>query len=148
MAVLARLIGIPSRIAYGFTSGSSLGDNEWQVTTHDAHAWPELYFSGSGWLRFEPTPSGPTGQGTAYQPTYTDLASGTSAGTPAQSAPTTAAELVGRQQGEPDGARATSASSWATWPTPASPRAGARRPPRTAAERTHGRCSAWWWPGC
>ena len=90
MAVLARLLGIPSRVAYGFTSGSSLGDDEWQVTTHDAHAWPELYFSGSGWLRFEPTPSGATGQGTAYQPTYTDLASGTSPGTPAQSAPTTA----------------------------------------------------------
>ena len=88
MAVLARLLGIPSRVAYGFTSGSSLGDNEWQVTTHDAHAWPELYFSGSGWLRFEPTPSGATGQGTAYQPTYTDLVNGTSSGTPAQSAPT------------------------------------------------------------
>ena len=90
MAVLARLLGIPSRVAYGFTSGSSLGDDEWQVTTHDAHAWPELYFSGSGWLRFEPTPSGPTGQGTAYQPTYTDLANGTPSGTPAQSAPTAA----------------------------------------------------------
>jgi transglutaminase-like putative cysteine protease len=90
MAVLARLLGIPSRIAYGFTSGASLGDDEWQVTTHDAHAWPELYFSGSGWLRFEPTPSGATGQGTAYQPTYTDLSSGTSSGTPTQSGPTSA----------------------------------------------------------
>jgi transglutaminase-like putative cysteine protease len=95
MAVLARLLGIPSRVAYGFTSGSSLGDDEWQVTTHDAHAWPELYFSGSGWLRFEPTPSGATGQGTAYQPTYTDLANGTSSGTPTQSAPTTAPSTQG-----------------------------------------------------
>jgi len=90
MAVLARLLGIPSRVAYGFTSGSSLGDDEWQVTTHDAHAWPELYFSGSGWLRFEPTPSGATGQGTAYQPTYTDLTNSTSSGTPGQSAPAAA----------------------------------------------------------
>ena len=71
MAVLARLLDIPSRVAYGFTSGSPVGDDEWQVTTHDAHAWPELYFSGYGWLRFEPTPSGSAGQGTAYAPTYT-----------------------------------------------------------------------------
>jgi transglutaminase-like putative cysteine protease len=72
MAVLSRLLGIPSRVAYGFTSGSNLGENEWVVSTHDAHAWPELYFQGSGWLRFEPTPSGPSGQGTAYAPSYTD----------------------------------------------------------------------------
>ena len=90
MAVLARLVGIPSRVAYGFTSGSPVGDNEWQVTTHDAHAWPELYFSGFGWLRFEPTPSGPTGQGTAYAPSYATLSGATSAGTPGQSAPTAA----------------------------------------------------------
>ncbi|HEX4094042.1 MAG TPA: DUF3488 and transglutaminase-like domain-containing protein [Trebonia sp.] len=73
MGVLARLVGIPSRVAYGFTSGSTVGDDEWVVTTHDAHAWPELYFSGFGWLRFEPTPSGPTGQGTAYAPAYTTV---------------------------------------------------------------------------
>jgi transglutaminase-like putative cysteine protease len=90
MAVLSRLIGIPSRVAYGFTSGSPVGDDEWQVTTHDAHAWPELYFAGYGWLRFEPTPSGAAGQGTAYAPTYTDLSGGGGSGAPAQSAPTTA----------------------------------------------------------
>jgi hypothetical protein len=27
------------------------------VRAADAHAWPELYFDGIGWLRFEPTPS-------------------------------------------------------------------------------------------
>ena len=70
MAVLARLLGIPSRVAYGFTSGTAIATNTWQVTTHDAHAWPELYFQGYGWLRFEPTPSGATGQGTARTPSY------------------------------------------------------------------------------
>jgi transglutaminase-like putative cysteine protease len=70
MAVLARLLGIPSRVAYGFTSGTPISRNSWLVTTHDAHAWPELYFQGYGWLRFEPTPSGVTGQGTAYSPSY------------------------------------------------------------------------------
>jgi transglutaminase-like putative cysteine protease len=70
MAVLARLLGIPSRVAFGFTAGAANGSGSWTVTTHDAHAWPELYFQGYGWLRFEPTPSGATGQGTAYAPPY------------------------------------------------------------------------------
>ena len=70
MAVLARLLGIPSRVAVGFTSGTSTGLGTWAVRTSDAHAWPELYFQGSGWLRFEPTPAGSGGQGTAIPPTY------------------------------------------------------------------------------
>jgi transglutaminase-like putative cysteine protease len=70
MAVLARLLGIPSRIANGFTSGTALAGNSYLVTTHDAHLWPELYFQGYGWLRFEPTPTGSNGQGTATVPAY------------------------------------------------------------------------------
>jgi TgpA N-terminal domain/Transglutaminase-like superfamily len=72
-AVLARLIGIPSRIAIGYTGGAPVhkpGSTTWQVTTADAHAWPELYFTGEGWLRFEPTPSGSKGQPTAEVPAY------------------------------------------------------------------------------
>jgi len=87
MAVLSRLLGIPSRVAYGFTSGTSIGDNEWLVTTHDAHAWPELYFQGAGWLRFEPTPSGGNGQGTATAPSYTLAPGNASVGAPGQSTP-------------------------------------------------------------
>jgi transglutaminase-like putative cysteine protease len=70
MAVLARLLGIPSRIAVGFTAGTSMGNDTWVVKSSDAHAWPELYFQGAGWLRFEPTPSGAAGQGTASPPIY------------------------------------------------------------------------------
>jgi hypothetical protein len=52
--------------------------NQWVVTSHDAHAWPELYFQGFGWLRFEPTPAGGApGQGTATTPVYTLSTSGT-----------------------------------------------------------------------
>src|SRR5260370_12963051 len=69
MAALARLAGIPSRIAVGYTAGSE-AHGTWKVTTADAHAWPELYIRGAGWLRFEPTPGGTTGQGTAIQPDY------------------------------------------------------------------------------
>jgi len=74
MAVLARLIGIPSRIAVGYTAGSAQ-HGTWSVTTADAHAWPELYFDGIGWLRFEPTPGGALGQATAVQPAYVTHAS-------------------------------------------------------------------------
>ena len=70
MAGLARLVGIPSRIAVGYTAGKKEGKGTWKVTTADAHAWPELYFNGMGWLRFEPTPGGATGQGTATVPQY------------------------------------------------------------------------------
>jgi transglutaminase-like putative cysteine protease len=78
MAALARLLGIPARVAIGFTAGTAVAGNQWVVTSHDAHAWPELYFQGYGWLRFEPTPAGSgPGQGTATTPVYTLSTSGT-----------------------------------------------------------------------
>ncbi|MFC4059876.1 DUF3488 and DUF4129 domain-containing transglutaminase family protein [Planomonospora corallina] len=70
MAVLARTLGIPARVAIGYTGGIS-ASGRWEVRTRDSHAWPELYFEGVGWLRFEPTPSGPTGQASASRPVYT-----------------------------------------------------------------------------
>ena len=70
MAVLSRLLGIPSRVAVGYTAGTRAGHGVWKVTTADAHAWPELYFPTVGWTRFEPTPGGPTAQGTATRPNY------------------------------------------------------------------------------
>jgi len=78
MAVLARDLGIPARVAVGFTAGTKVAGktNEWQVRAGDAHAWPELYFEGAGWVRFEPTPAaaGGLGQGTATVPAYAGLA--------------------------------------------------------------------------
>ncbi|OYO14708.1 hypothetical protein CGZ94_09090 [Enemella evansiae] len=56
MGLMARVVGIPSRIGVGFLPGERQGD-EWQVSIRDAHAWPELWFEGYGWVRFEPTPS-------------------------------------------------------------------------------------------
>jgi transglutaminase-like putative cysteine protease len=73
MAVLARLEGIPARVVVGYTQGSFIGNSTWQVKTSDAHAWPELFFPGAGWLRFEPTPPntvGLPGQATASAPPY------------------------------------------------------------------------------
>lgn len=58
MAVMARTLGIPARVAVGFLEPTQIGDGRWEYSSHDLHAWPELYFSGTGWVRFEPTPSG------------------------------------------------------------------------------------------
>jgi transglutaminase-like putative cysteine protease len=56
-AVMARSLGIPARVAVGFTPGSQASDGTYHVTTHDAHAWPEIYLNGLGWTHlFEPTP--------------------------------------------------------------------------------------------
>ncbi len=55
MAVMLRLLGIPSRVAVGFTSGK-LVDGTWRVTDHNAHAWVEVWFPGHGWVAFDPTP--------------------------------------------------------------------------------------------
>jgi transglutaminase-like putative cysteine protease/uncharacterized membrane protein YhaH (DUF805 family) len=59
MAVMARTLGIPARVAVGFATGDQDADGDYIVGLHDAHAWPELYFQGVGWVAFEPTPGGP-----------------------------------------------------------------------------------------
>ncbi|MGW8490463.1 transglutaminase TgpA family protein [Streptomyces sp. NPDC055886] len=57
MAAMARTLGIPARVAVGFTPGTMKSNGAMSVGLRDAHAWPELYFQGVGWTRFEPTPS-------------------------------------------------------------------------------------------
>ncbi len=57
MAVLARVVGIPSRVVVGFLPGKRVGE-QWQVTARNMHAWTELYFEGVGWVPVDATPSG------------------------------------------------------------------------------------------
>lgn len=57
MALMAKAVGIPARVAVGFTAGTQQADGSWLVTSHNMHAWPELYFAGLGWVGFEPTVS-------------------------------------------------------------------------------------------
>lgn len=66
MAIMARVLGIPSRIAVGYLPGTPAGTGasaglppstspSYAVTANELHAWPQLYFVGQGWLNFEPT---------------------------------------------------------------------------------------------
>jgi protein-glutamine gamma-glutamyltransferase len=55
MAVMLRLLGVPARVAVGFTSGTQVG-GVWRVTDHNAHAWVEVWFPRHGWVAFDPTP--------------------------------------------------------------------------------------------
>ncbi|MBR7839187.1 hypothetical protein KDL01_38350 [Actinospica durhamensis] len=85
MAAMARALGIPAVVAEGFTPGDAQTDGSYEVTTHDAHAWPLLYFDGFGWVRFEPTPT-VVADGRAATPPWTvapakGLGTGTAAGT-------------------------------------------------------------------
>lgn len=70
MALMARAVGIPSRVVVGFTGGRQEG-GERVVYARNAHAWPELWFEGVGWVWFEPTPRSDAGGGVA-QPDYTE----------------------------------------------------------------------------
>jgi transglutaminase-like putative cysteine protease len=56
-ALTARLLGIPARVAVGFSPGQAAGDDV-TVTDADAYAWPQLEFYGAGWVNFDPTPQG------------------------------------------------------------------------------------------
>ncbi|RBY88926.1 transglutaminase domain-containing protein [Blastococcus sp. TBT05-19] len=56
MAVLVRQAGLPARVALGYTPGEVQPDGTRLITSDDAHAWVEVFFQGSGWVPFDPTP--------------------------------------------------------------------------------------------
>ena len=57
--ILLRSVGIPARMVVGFAQGNYEPPNKYTVLEKDAHAWPEVYFPGIGWVEFEPTSSQP-----------------------------------------------------------------------------------------
>jgi transglutaminase-like putative cysteine protease len=58
LAVMARSLGIPARVATGYVPGEyNPFTGLYEVRASDAHAWVEVYFPGYGWSTFDPTPS-------------------------------------------------------------------------------------------
>ncbi len=70
-AAMARSIGIPARVAVGFTPGNSnpVDPTLYRVRGEHAHAWPEVYLGEYGWVMFEPTP----GRGAPFTEQYTGV---------------------------------------------------------------------------
>lgn len=156
MAVMARELGIPARIAVGYAPGSPVDTEEesgrtvYEVTSNDLHAWPELYFRGVGWVSFEPTPAVGTGtsfadpqspqQGDAAQPAPSDqdperpdVSEREGEQDEAGTRPSEAAPMAPRAVAVVAAAALFAAASPALW------RAARRR------RRLHGpRASAWW----
>jgi transglutaminase-like putative cysteine protease len=60
MAVMLRTLDIPARLVNGFQTGNynRLG-KDFIVRARDAHSWVEVYFTGYGWVSFDPTPADP-----------------------------------------------------------------------------------------
>jgi protein-glutamine gamma-glutamyltransferase len=56
MALMLRTLGIPSRVAAGFSPGTATDDG-FLVSDLDAHSWVEVYFNRIGWVAFDPTPA-------------------------------------------------------------------------------------------
>lgn len=89
MAVMARTLGIPSRIAVGYRAGATQADGEYTVSNRQLHSWPELYIKGAGWVAFEPTPDSDDAATSSSQATSTPSAAApdTPLPAPGQSAP-------------------------------------------------------------
>lgn len=61
MAVMARMVGIPSRIVIGFLPGKKVAEH-WEISTRNMHAWTELYFGEEiGWVLMDATPPAAVG---------------------------------------------------------------------------------------
>lgn len=89
-AVLARELGIPTRLSVGYAAEVKPNDRGVEVRGTDLHAWPEIFVEEFGWVAFEPTPGGVGGgaarssEDTAAQQTKQEEAKQESARTPAE----------------------------------------------------------------
>ena len=98
MIMMARAAGIPARMAIGFLPGTA-ENGLYTVREADAHSWPELYFPGAGWLRFEPTPAQRTGAAPPYTSAVTSSPNAPGSSNPAATAtPTGSATLPGNRR--------------------------------------------------
>ncbi|WP_460843361.1 transglutaminase family protein, partial [Nocardioides marmoraquaticus] len=96
MAAMGRTLGIPSRVAVGFLGPERQPDGRLRYSSDARHAWAEMYFTGVGWVRFEPTPSVRSGASPDYTRESLDESEPTEA--PQSAAPTPQAEQTDTEQ--------------------------------------------------
>ena len=70
MAVMLRLSGVPSRVVLGYAHKEPDANGSFTVGTFDAHAWVEAYFTGVGWVPFDPTPASGISGGSTSDPVW------------------------------------------------------------------------------
>ncbi|GIJ49610.1 hypothetical protein Val02_64960 [Virgisporangium aliadipatigenens] len=98
-AVMARVLGYPSRVAVGYrVAATQSGDVD--VDTGNAHAWAEVHFPGYGWVTFDPTDDTRRRPDTVQQPVPTPTP--TAVPTDAASVPETAVASVPGSSKSPD----------------------------------------------
>jgi transglutaminase-like putative cysteine protease len=93
--VLARALGIPTRLAIGFTAGQAGAAGTFTVTGADAHVWPQVYLGpAAGWVSVEPTPpsvaGSPAAEGVVGATGATAARTSRPKGTPTSAVPRTA----------------------------------------------------------
>ncbi len=118
MAIMLRVAGIPARVVLGYTHPDPDSKGTFEVTTNDAHAWVEAYFSGVGWVPFDPTPPAAVGGSKVdlpYAPRPTAAAAAGAAGS-ASGAVASNTKRAGVQSAETGGNSAASTSSSSVWP--------------------------------
>lgn len=161
MAVMARILDIPSRIAIGYLPGTTIDNtpsnrDNYIVTSDQLHAWPELYFEGVGWVPFEPTAS--RGVVTSFSDASTATPGGGSVSPDSRPAPTAAATPTptAGALGGPTSAQSTGALTGALLPlgivlgalvllaSPAIAR-GITRSVRRGRARAAGTTAGWAW---
>jgi len=81
-AAMARSVGLPSRVAVGFTKGIADPDDPslLRVRGEHGHAWPEVFLNGAGWVAFEPTPGRGFAGASNYMPGVVEAQHGSPAG--------------------------------------------------------------------
>lgn len=118
MAVMARTLGIPSRIAVGYRAGGTQEDGEYTVSNRQLHSWPELYIKGAGWVAFEPTPDSDSAATSSTEPTTTPSAANPATPLPepnASNAPSTSASPTPSASAAPGAAGSTGGSGNGPW---------------------------------
>jgi len=133
MALMLRTLGIPARVAVGYTAGRLEPESgDWVVLDRDAHAWVEVQLPGAGWVPFDPTPG-------RYAPNRVSVGS-PDYSPPEEDAPAAESVTPAPVAVPPDAAPAQAAP---VRPEPAAPAPDA--PAAAGAEGDGGERP--WWPG-
>jgi transglutaminase-like putative cysteine protease len=126
LAWLVRAVGVPARVAFGFTRGNQRNGNTFTLTNLNLHAWTEVYFQGFGWVPFDATPPAavPGAVHPAWAPAATPPAGGRETPLPTTPVGTGPEPSAGQETpsapsvppGGPDAGAGTGAGAIWSWP--------------------------------